>query len=338
MVRKLPQPLTALADKKYKHTSDACIRLACEEVLTSGIKITDDEATYLEESTKLQAQCLLWHKYRVGRITASNFAAVSKAKLSPPPMSLIKKIMGETSTDINRVPALKWGVTNEPIACNAYIQKSRSAHEGFSFQPAGLFVNPNFPHLGASPDGIISCQCCGDGLVEIKCPYKHRDQCPIDVIDKDFCLQPTSGGNVCLSRTHNYYTQVQGQLAICGKDYSDFICWTSKGIYIERITRDPAHFDVIRPKLDNFFRTALMPCILRGGSVAESHGNTSASSSDNSHGGVIDIKYCWCDGGESGKMVACENELCPREWFHFECVGLTRKPRGKWYCSKQCKK
>ena len=42
------------------------------------------------------------------------------------------------------------------------------------------------------------------------------------------------------------------------------------------------------------------------------------------------------DGEESGKMVACDNESCKREWFHFDCVGLTRKPRGKWYCSNQC--
>jgi len=26
---------------------------------------------------------------------------------------------------------------------------------------------------------------------------------------------------------------------------------------------------------------------------------------------------------------------CPIEWFHFQCVGLTSKPKGKWYCP-QC--
>ena len=35
------------------------------------------------------------------------------------------------------------------------------------------------------------------------------------------------------------------------------------------------------------------------------------------------------------KMVACDNPDCTREWFHFDCVGLARKPRGKWYCSNQ---
>ena len=107
LIKKLPQPLTALADKKYAGMSDANIALACEDIFSGGINITDDEAAYLEQSTKLQAQCLLWHKYRIGRITASNFAAVSKARLSTPPMSLTKKLMGETSVDFNTVPALK---------------------------------------------------------------------------------------------------------------------------------------------------------------------------------------------------------------------------------------
>lgn len=26
---------------------------------------------------------------------------------------------------------------------------------------------------------------------------------------------------------------------------------------------------------------------------------------------------------------------CPIEWFHFACVGLTSKPKGKWFC-KRC--
>ena len=34
----------------------------------------------------------------------------------------------------------------------------------------GLHINPSSPHLVASPDGIVSCFCCGDGLLEIKCP------------------------------------------------------------------------------------------------------------------------------------------------------------------------
>lgn len=33
------------------------------------------------------------------------------------------------------------------------------------------FISPPYPIMGASPDGIVKCKCCNDGLLEIKCPY-----------------------------------------------------------------------------------------------------------------------------------------------------------------------
>jgi inhibitor of growth protein 3 len=31
-------------------------------------------------------------------------------------------------------------------------------------------------------------------------------------------------------------------------------------------------------------------------------------------------------------MVACDNESCPFEWFHWTCVGLKSEPVGTWIC------
>ncbi|KAL5334861.1 inhibitor of growth proteins N-terminal histone-binding-domain-containing protein [Aspergillus crustosus] len=42
--------------------------------------------------------------------------------------------------------------------------------------------------------------------------------------------------------------------------------------------------------------------------------------------------YCTCRTVSHGDMVACDNEDCKFEWFHWKCVGLTREPVGKWYC------
>ena len=67
-----------LADSKNKEMSDADLALACENVLVNGIHITDDEAAYFEESTKLQAKCSLWHKYRIGRITVQSFLMLKR--------------------------------------------------------------------------------------------------------------------------------------------------------------------------------------------------------------------------------------------------------------------
>lgn len=43
-----------------------------------------------------------------------------------------------------------------------------SVHENFQIFDSGLLINRDFPYLGASPDGIVSCDCCGIGLCEIK--------------------------------------------------------------------------------------------------------------------------------------------------------------------------
>mmetsp|Transcript_29775 Transcript_29775/g.41115 ORF Transcript_29775/g.41115 Transcript_29775/m.41115 type:complete len:251 (+) Transcript_29775:208-960(+) len=44
--------------------------------------------------------------------------------------------------------------------------------------------------------------------------------------------------------------------------------------------------------------------------------------------------YCICRRVSFGNMVGCDNPDCPIEWFHFECVGLTASPKGKWLCSE----
>lgn len=43
--------------------------------------------------------------------------------------------------------------------------------------------------------------------------------------------------------------------------------------------------------------------------------------------------YCICKRIAFGDMIACDNEDCPIEWFHYPCVNLTRKPRNSWVCS-----
>ncbi|GAA5883084.1 hypothetical protein JCM16303_006082 [Sporobolomyces ruberrimus] len=46
--------------------------------------------------------------------------------------------------------------------------------------------------------------------------------------------------------------------------------------------------------------------------------------------------YCYCSRVAFGEMIGCENEECPREWFHLECVGMERPPAGEWWC-RECK-
>ncbi|KAB8343086.1 hypothetical protein FH972_022680 [Carpinus fangiana] len=45
-----------------------------------------------------------------------------------------------------------------------------------------------------------------------------------------------------------------------------------------------------------------------------------------------DAAYCICQKPSFGNMVACDNEKCELEWFHWDCVHLTAEPKGKWLC------
>eukprot|EP01018_Ginkgo_biloba_P012067 Gb_27859 [translate_table: standard] len=42
--------------------------------------------------------------------------------------------------------------------------------------------------------------------------------------------------------------------------------------------------------------------------------------------------YCFCNQVSYGEMIACDNPDCKIEWFHYGCVGIKERPKGKWYC------
>ncbi|CAK4034000.1 Chromatin modification-related [Lecanosticta acicola] len=54
------------------------------------------------------------------------------------------------------------------------------------------------------------------------------------------------------------------------------------------------------------------------------------------HDADAEPRYCYCNQPESGKMLGCDGQECPKQWFHFSCVGLKEAPTGKWYC-KGCR-
>ncbi|KAF2848549.1 hypothetical protein T440DRAFT_470151 [Plenodomus tracheiphilus IPT5] len=50
-----------------------------------------------------------------------------------------------------------------------------------------------------------------------------------------------------------------------------------------------------------------------------------------------DTKYCTCQRVSFGDMVACDNDNCQYQWFHWECVGIKEEPLGDWLCP-DCRK
>ncbi|EGC45909.1 p21ING1c variant 2 [Histoplasma capsulatum var. duboisii H88] len=74
-----------------------------------------------------------------------------------------------------------------------------------------------------------------------------------------------------------------------------------------------------------------------GARAADGESEEEGEEEEEDEGGEDTKTYCTCRSVSHGDMVACDNDDCPYEWFHWKCVGLTREPLGTWYC-EECRK
>eukprot|EP00731_Ephydatia_muelleri_P003102 Em0001g3102a len=155
-VKKLSDLIMNLRQPRYSTISKDELEIECDRIFREGLKTTQGEADYLEKCTKLQTQSVLWFSHRKGRITASKFSAVCHTSISSPSQSLVEGILKEQNSARRGIPALDWGLEKEPCAREEYRQEMKKTHVNFKIEQAGLFVNPLYPHLGASPDGLIT--------------------------------------------------------------------------------------------------------------------------------------------------------------------------------------
>ena len=196
-------------------------------------------------------------------------------------------------------------------------------HDNFVFENVGLVIHPSLPFLAASPDGMSKCDCHGVKTVEIKCPYKYRHTTPMDpaaLNDSSYFL--TESG---LKEKHQYYSQVQTQMAVTNCNQCDFIAWTPNGYVIVNVQRDDSFIQQLLTKVESFVKLHLIPELL---TRKLRYGCDKREESD--------TLWCICKRPQFGKMISCESSLCSIKRFHYECVKLTRKPRGEWFCVK-CK-
>ena len=89
---------------------------------------------------------------------------------------------------------------------NTNAKSQMQNHNDLMVADSGLVINPQWPFIAATPDGIIDCKCCGKGVLEIKCPYSHCNE-GIELAaskDKSFCLKNYED-SLHLDHGHGYY-------------------------------------------------------------------------------------------------------------------------------------
>ena len=200
-------------------------------------------------------------------------------------------------------------------------------HKSSRVIKSGFVVAKDKPFLGASPDGIVMCDCCWKGVLEVKCPFKHRSS-PLDeaAADPSFCLTRELEFKV----SHPFHSQVQMQMYVCEVLYADVAVWTLYDCVAVRVARNDDFIDRLVTKLEQVWCGAVLPELLtrRLESGCDIKKNQMPIPKDNNA-----RLYCICrSSGENEDMAACD--MCD-EWYNLRCLKLKKLNTAKvWYRPK----
>ena len=84
-------------------------------------------------------------------------------------------------------------------------------------------------------------------------------QLPEDIAKNGQFYSTLSNGQLHLKTKHNYFYQIQGQMAITELPYCDFVIWTKKGFSVQRINFDRVFWDIMFEKLKHFYTYSMVP-------------------------------------------------------------------------------
>lgn len=138
-------------------------------------------------------------------------------------------------------------------------------HINFRLIPCGLIISLKNPMIGASSDALIRCDCCGEGCVEVKCPFRLKDT-TIDFKDllnlKNSFLQVNEDRKIVVNPNHEYYYQIQLQMYCAETQYCDFVVWFKKRTVVLRtdLNMDFVSKNIVKAKI--FHKNIIVPELL----------------------------------------------------------------------------
>ena len=185
-----------------------------------------------------------WLEARAGKVTASRIADVP-AKIKSGEAAarrdyraqLVAEILtGRPQEDGYQSPDMLWGTEQEPLARSAY-----ELARGVLVDMVGFVLHPTIDRAGASPDGVVSADEQGLGLVEIKCPNTATH------------IQTLLGGTI----PGKYRLQMLWQMACTGRQWCDFVSYDPRmpedmRLFVQRLARDDAQIADIADEVKAF--------------------------------------------------------------------------------------
>ena len=141
--------------------------------------------------------------------------------------------------------ATRNGLQQEHFTIEEYKLYMAEKGSNVSVEPRGLIVNSQFPFLGASVDGWVT-ETIGSttsvGVMECKNVLHRKPYNLYEAARKDgsFCLNVDAQGKLSVKKSHVYYFQIQGQMAITNVKWCDFVvrCVDPHQLHVQRVFFD----------------------------------------------------------------------------------------------------
>lgn len=266
-LRNLKQSTTTKAKRAYgedatevtEDISASDLEAKKQEFLNKHVCVSSTQIAKIQSSTSKQSSSGLWHSERRIRLTASNFGKVYRRRPSIPVKNLVKSLLYSNFKGNRHT---RNGLLQERSTIEEYKLRKAEENENVIVKDSGLVIDHNNNFLAASPDGFVYTSDGKKGLIEIKNLVHNKPLNLFEAADKirSFCLQYRNG-KLSLKENHDYYYQCQGLMNICGTEWIDFVVCTLNPyhLFIERIYRNEDLWNIMLPKLKDFYHTSLLP-------------------------------------------------------------------------------
>lgn len=227
------------------------------ELVTMGksisLCISKDEAQEISSLTlpRLKSKCSI--ALRRGRITGSNFKTCCSSNIKDPAVTAIRRVIHLTKAFGDGL-----SVKCKKKIIDQYIKKIESTHTHCVFKVCGLIINPELPYFCGTPDGLVSCNCHGNGCLKAKYLQSLSNESLETMTKEPDNIFIKNEHHFSLEKTHEFYYNVQMQINIIGLEYCDLVIWSQQKAIVVRVNADIEFWNVAMEKALRFHEQVIM--------------------------------------------------------------------------------
>ena len=158
-----------------------------------------------------------------------------------------------------RFPAIVYGRESESLASRDFVQQYKKNHRNVKFFEYGLKLDENIKYFGGSVDGVIQCDCCGKFIIEIKAPYRLRD----DSVHENFSILEYLNEDKSLKTIHPYFFQIQSYLGLYNLPKAFLIVWSKMDFLVIDVNFDSIFYKKLTDAVQEYYKNIYLPSLYR---------------------------------------------------------------------------